>query len=354
MEAFRVADGGGGKRLVNIGCNKGADIAAFFHRWDPTFRYSDWVAAAQTVFSGKVAGACRQLSNDWLLAPPRRVAADDVPARCPSGSATWGCTCQHFSDFFGASTHSFARAYRSVDRRFWRQHNCTTTPQAAESLSQKHGVSPPPTVATPARPTAHCVEILGTTVAALKQTAAVLPSRSRAASLLIEHLAIGSGYPEMVATPTLPAGIESAALVLSDRGTVSHMTLDEYMRKYPAGSVDFLIVDTEGNDPLVLFGGSRTLRRTRFIMFENHVLGEWMRTSLQTVVDFLDMANFECFWAGSDGALWQVTGCNAFITFQGWSNLVCGRRGDLFLNILRRLAADNGGLAGTTATAPLP
>eukprot|EP00527_Entomoneis_sp_CCMP2396_P007352 CAMPEP_0198150336 /NCGR_PEP_ID=MMETSP1443-20131203/50424_1 /TAXON_ID=186043 /ORGANISM="Entomoneis sp., Strain CCMP2396" /LENGTH=383 /DNA_ID=CAMNT_0043815615 /DNA_START=174 /DNA_END=1321 /DNA_ORIENTATION=- len=88
--------------------------------------------------------------------------------------------------------------------------------------------------------------------------------------------------------------------------------------------IDFLSVDTEGSDWLVLKGAPQVLSRTKYLEFEHHIVGEWQNTNLSTAIDFLIPFNFVCYWAGAD-KLWRITECyrNEYNSMKGWSNVAC-------------------------------
>lgn len=271
-------------------------------------------------------------------------ASDDDKGRpsCPSKSPPWGCTCQDFSDWFGASPNtSTGRAQLTEDILFWNNSKCSTWPWYFQSRTRKAKV---PENLDGKRSVTHCVEAMSSTVEALKTLVNLLPSEQQI-GFQIHHFAVGTGVPDTVQVPIVGAGTEGYGIVLNaaDMEAVPHISLDKFMEDKP-GLVDFLQIDTEGHDPVVLFGGSQTLLRTRYVAFENHAKGYWMKMDLRMVVNYLDALGFECFWTGNDGSLWQITGCYPFIDIKHWSNVGCARRGDVFLTALRRLAKQNGGL----------
>ena len=60
--------------------------------------------------------------------------------------------------------------------------------------------------------------------------------------------------------------------------------------------VDMLLIDTEGNDPLALLGAASVLKTVRYLEFENHKVGQWLKFDLQTIIDYLDnlIVHFDC------------------------------------------------------------
>eukprot|EP00038_Savillea_parva_P010118 m.188061 g.188061 ORF g.188061 m.188061 type:complete len:420 (-) comp17288_c0_seq1:196-1455(-) len=350
FEAFRRADPSPTKTFVNIGCNKGVDAAAFLHRWDPYFVFKDWLDAINVVFpEDEAGGACGQgkgKNATHKLEPPRTTP-------CPPGSPSWGCTCQEFADHFGTRHMKQFGWAKMADKMWWIKNGCSARPSWDYAMDTK-----PPVPVDPqgARPKAHCVELMTPTVKALHRATNFLPPRSKSAPLVIKQLAVGSGYPTHVYLPTnVKAGIETIGVGESNSNAdigkprpgydmVNQTTLDEYMDPIP-GVIDFLLIDTEGNDPMVLLGGSRTLTRTRIVTFENHEFGMWKNVGLRSVIDYLDTMGFDCYWTGNNAMLWQITGCYLKIGHKKWSNVACAAREDPLAETLRDLARANGGLA---------
>ena len=153
---------------------------------------------------------------------------------------------------------------------------------------------------------------------------------------------------------------------------VTAMTIDDYMAKKgliatarhqgqagdPRKNIDYMLVDTEGNDPLALFGASYALQQTRYLAFEHHGTGMWKKFALSTIVNYLENSfGFDCFWTSAgpnnhnnatSGKLWLVTsGCwhesyNSAAAKQ-WSNLACVKRNDVFWDIMMEIARQNNG-----------
>ena len=104
--------------------------------------------------------------------------------------------------------------------------------------------------------------------------------------------------------------------------------------------VDILSIDTEGTDPHVIFAGTETLKKTRYLEFEVHRDLEgtpWATTTLQSVIEFLDNLQFDCFWASGKGELFKITQCwneQYEADSHCWSNVVCVKRGDPWHGIL--------------------
>ena len=100
------------------------------------------------------------------------------------------------------------------------------------------------------------------------------------------------------------------------------------------GTVDFLSIDTEGNDMRVLIGaiGLLTEQRVRYLEFEYHQVGKWSTSDLEDIVDLLDHLGFDCFFSGVH-KLWRLTGCfdQTYRTNRRWSNVACVLRTEVEL-----------------------
>jgi FkbM family methyltransferase len=225
----------------------------------------------------------------------------------------------------------------------WNKRQCTTQPAYIHSLVLKPAVEAD---AKGVRPRAFCLELMSGTTKALTQTRSMLPTSDQD-TIVIHQRAVGTGYPPTLEVAQVKPGRENAGVGVINKGqndTVLHVTLDTYMRRRPQ-PIDFLLIDTEGNDAFVLWGGAVTLARTRFVTFENHQRGAWQTVSLRSVIDYLDVQGFDCFWMANSGALWQITGgCYPMMELKRWSNIGCAKRGDLFLTIFRELARQNEGI----------
>ena len=104
--------------------------------------------------------------------------------------------------------------------------------------------------------------------------------------------------------------------------------------------VDILMVDTEGNDPLVLKGSAHMLshRLVRCVIFEYHFFGQWEFHKLEKVVQQFDKDGYDCFFQGQK-RLWAISNScwHPLFEFHGWSNVMCLRRGDVWLTAVERL-----------------
>ena len=89
--------------------------------------------------------------------------------------------------------------------------------------------------------------------------------------------------------------------------------------------VDMLLVDTEGNDPLVLLGSADTLKRTRYVEFEYSDLRPWLNIDLNHVINYLDNLGFVCFWMTKKAELFLITRCisETAPVKHTWANVGC-------------------------------
>jgi hypothetical protein len=101
-----------------------------------------------------------------------------------------------------------------------------------------------------------------------------------------------------------------------DTFALEHIPEDEY--------IEFLSIDAEGYDFEVLLGASETLKRSKYMEFEYHFVGEWKNHKLIDAIDMLKDLNFVCYWAGAYGHLWRITDCWLdHYERHGWSDVAC-------------------------------
>ncbi|CAH0380188.1 unnamed protein product [Pelagomonas calceolata] len=95
--------------------------------------------------------------------------------------------------------------------------------------------------------------------------------------------------------------------------------------------VDYLSLDVEGQDPLVLDGGMETVKNARLVEFEYHFRGAWAEETLKGRTEQFDSLNFDCYLQGAHGSLWRLTGgCFAeAYEVRRWANVVCVRRDEI-------------------------
>ena len=116
---------------------------------------------------------------------------------------------------------------------------------------------------------------------------------------------------------------------------VQATTLDSYAAAMGISHIDFLSIDTEGNDMHVLFGGLNflTSHLVRVLEFEVHTVGHWAVSRVDNVVTILDNLGFTCYWhLNGDYPLLRATGCMSEEMenpkIKVWSNMVCANRNE--------------------------
>ena len=103
--------------------------------------------------------------------------------------------------------------------------------------------------------------------------------------------------------------------------------------------IDILMIDTEGHDALVLKGAHKLIKhgQVRCIIFEYHELEPWRTLRLEDTIRFLDLHRYSCYFEGKTG-LWPVTGkfWNKNYEFHSWSNVMCVNRKDEWFKIIQQ------------------
>jgi len=140
-------------------------------------------------------------------------------------------------------------------------------------------------------------------------------------------------------------GDETGSLQIGNHGNTIDVkvgTLDAYVRLEGISHIDYLKIDTEGYDALVLEGAERLLQEGQIdaIEFEYHSIAYWSRGGperrfLRDVVQKLDKYGFACYILGRDGATVQLTKCwNEKLEIEFWSNIGCVRKNSPLLPFL--------------------
>lgn len=127
-------------------------------------------------------------------------------------------------------------------------------------------------------------------------------------------------------------GIESIGIELN-RGCkncsmvdVPLMVMDRFVAQEGLPRVDILSIDTEGNDPRVLYGAAKTLEHVQYVEFEYCEAGAWRNSTLEEVVGWLRGKGFVCYWIGAK-RLWRITDCwHLKYETHRWSNVGCVRK----------------------------
>jgi FkbM family methyltransferase len=122
--------------------------------------------------------------------------------------------------------------------------------------------------------------------------------------------------------------VEKGEQALQGSDVVDVMALDDIMPQ-DIDKIDFLSIDTEGNDMRVIFGSMQLLsaKKVRYLEFEYHSVGHWAQSDLGDLTDLLDQFGFDCYFLGTKGELWRLTGCwNDAYYKRFWSNVGCIHR----------------------------
>lgn len=135
--------------------------------------------------------------------------------------------------------------------------------------------------------------------------------------------------------PNAEIGKESMGLGMNKNNKYSNVevdviSLDKFVQNEKLLKIDYLTIDTEGNDMKALIGCIKTLASgiIRYLEFEYHSVGRWARSDLQDLIDILDQLNFDCYWTLNSGNLLRLTGCwhDSYYSERTWSNIGCINR----------------------------
>jgi len=200
------------------------------------------------------------------------------------------------------------------------------------------------TLTSTVRPTEiYCIEAMPATARQLTKFAQQL---GWAGQFHVHNRAVSDKYVPgaVMAFPNSDAGVEHLGLKdCLPGGEMAHLcqnvtstTVDAFVQAEIAAAssssssspvvIDFLSIDVEGNDWLVLQGSAQTLKHTKYLEFEYHKVGAWESTKLSDALDFLyAAAPYRCYWAGWKGYLWRITGCflPVYNVNKKWSNVAC-------------------------------
>jgi FkbM family methyltransferase len=177
----------------------------------------------------------------------------------------------------------------------------------------------------------YCIEPMHSTIKLLQSMFKVLGYEKPEVNLV--HAA-ASNQPGQAEFPNVSAGVENLGLRDAATGkynttTVRVITLDDLVRDEQISKIDYLSIDTEGNDMRVVLGAIRLLsaHAIRFFVFEHGL--SWNTSSLQTLVELVDSIGYDCYWTVNSGKLARLTGCwsDAYL-HKTWSNVACISRKD--------------------------
>lgn len=131
----------------------------------------------------------------------------------------------------------------------------------------------------------------------------------------------------------------SAGKMNSHASTVPGWTVDDLVRNWTGNThpIDYLEIDTEGHDPIVLKGAQHTLHSglARMVRFEYHSIGAWKHHSLSSIISDFDREGYECYYAGQS-RVWRLSGCldTTFESRGTFGNIICVLRKDTFFDVL--------------------
>jgi FkbM family methyltransferase len=181
----------------------------------------------------------------------------------------------------------------------------------------------------------HCVEAMPSTAAKL-QNAAVTTGADKHGLIIHNYALIGTPGGGSVLFPNTTAGVEYLGLGHcsnpNDCSNVTSITVDEFISKHVGqiytksdATIPYLSIDVEGYDFTIMKAALETLKRTKYLEFEFHSMGDWGQQNLKDAIDMLQQeAGFVCYWSGVN-QLWRITGCwvDVFGAFHAWSNVAC-------------------------------
>lgn len=187
--------------------------------------------------------------------------------------------------------------------------------------------------------TGWCIEPMVANIDLLNKSFGLLGYRSDPRVHMV-HAAISSNTGKAL-FPRGKSGTEHFGIAQSDQGggdalmdVVDVMTLDEVI-PMDVTTIDFLSIDTEGNDMRVIFGSTQLLatHNVRYLEFEYHSAGHWAQSDLSDLTDLLDQFGFDCYIPGNGGELWRLTGCwHDSYYRRTWSNVACVSRTEVELH----------------------
>jgi len=160
----------------------------------------------------------------------------------------------------------------------------------------------------------------------------------------VHSTAVSNSTGGVVYTPNdVKPGSESFGIVRRHHST-QHVarpvtTVDAFMQEQGIARAHLVSIDTEGEDPLVLFGMERVLAERRVEVVEFEYNRKWkavLRSArpMAPVIEWMHHHGYYCFWQGNKGALAQLSGqCYREETRNRFgfarSNAVCTHRPDV-------------------------
>jgi FkbM family methyltransferase len=191
----------------------------------------------------------------------------------------------------------------------------------------------------------HCIEPMPVTVDALQRSAKHLGWDQQGFAPIMGAMSIQDGTSQVPsATSDLKTGVENIGMVNWKKTCNSNLypdakcetlvtyRLDTYVDKFinnnntdhVDSAIQLLMVDVEGFDFDVLQGGPKVLQRVQYLEFEYNWMGRWRNQNLADAISMLEKVGFVCYWPGTGGRIWRISGCwldHYAVRF--WSNVAC-------------------------------
>jgi len=160
------------------------------------------------------------------------------------------------------------------------------------------------------------------------------------------HAGVSDHHNDLL-LPSCAVGNEGCSTDMRGTGPLSRVptwTVDDLVRNWTGDKslIDYLEIDTEGHDPIVLKGARQMLKTglVRILRYEYHSIGAWKSYSLQHITSSLDRDGYECYYAGQN-RVWRLTGCldATFESRKTFANVVCVLRSDIFFDVFESFEA---------------
>lgn len=140
----------------------------------------------------------------------------------------------------------------------------------------------------------------------------------------------GRGNERATIDPS-PAAVAAASSGDCPEGhwKVQTYTVEDWMAARGVSHINYLKIDTEGFDSLVVDGALSALRQGKIDMlsYEYHEIGMWGRTSLQAVTQKLDDVGYDSYFIGDFHLYKMSNGCwDDVFEIRKWSNVLAVRR----------------------------
>jgi FkbM family methyltransferase len=184
----------------------------------------------------------------------------------------------------------------------------------------------------------YCIEAMPQTVDRLIRAA--VTTKAKANGLHVYNYAMvgkTGGAPILFPNPEGDVGKEHLGIghctqeaYKSKCKEVPTSTLDEFVKEHvdnhatPNRRFPFVSIDVEGFDYTVMLGAQETIKRTDYLEFEYHGIGDWLGQKLKDAVDMLTEHGLVCYWSGVN-QLWKLsdTCWIHHFEFHMWSNIAC-------------------------------